>query len=295
MPALRFDFNKAVDEALRHHPHLAKNTVFIEAVSNTWRGADIGENEKNSLESALEKARREDISFTCISHVFTLQAMIYKPRENRAVLFEDVETDRRAIFDHELAHLAIDGANRQVRFYPLDENICDAYAILRHLQRNSGDATGTDFCGWKRALDTIDMKTATHLTSFTVDAILADAQKQDFSKLTPDQTAQLALDYARRYTPDEETTRSILNSFAPLWGKLRTITPDNLQPIRELARRTLQLPPESPAFYVGQRVLAGFLKSTKIVLEGQEWDDIRQKLRKKNKGPDRSDPLIKLG
>ena len=296
-PLPRFDFNKAVEDSLRHYPKLAENTVFVDSAHDNWQGLEIGANEKSSLDPALEKSRREDISFTSVSHIFNLQAMIYKPRENRAVLFEEVEADRHAIFDHELSHLAIKDANRRTKFYPLDESICDSYAMLRHLQRSNNETTDTDFCGWKRALDTIDMKTATHLTSFAVDKIIVDAASRDFISLTREETAGLAHKYAKAHTPKEEDMRGIINHFAPLWGELRTITPDNLQPIRELARLTLQLSPSSPAFYVGHRVLAGFLnrKARGIVLEGQEWDKIREKLREKYKGLDHSSPLMTFG
>ena len=298
-----FDFNVAVDEALRHYPHLSGTTVFVETTDGTWRGADIGANEKAALDSTLEKSRREGLSFTCLSEAFNLQAMIYTPRRENAVLFEDAQTDYQAIFDHELAHLAVRDANRRTRLHPVDESICDSFAMLRHLQRGSdNDDASRDFCGWKRAFDCINMKTATHLTSFAVDRLLTDAQERDFKALSPGDTADLARHYALQYTPDPDETLQILNAFAPLWGELGAITPDHLQPIAELGKITLRLPVSSPAFYIGNRVLSGFLKDGGAVVKGQQitlsgakWDGLRHALHAKYKGLDKSSPLVKFG
>ena len=296
---LSFDFNAAAKQAAKEHPKL-KNTLFIDAAKDKWPQTadilaemDVDEDDIRELGKTVSDARRLKTSFHQVierGKKKALGAVVF--HQDRHPLYGSAPgpADDAGTFDHETGHALSPEASGTPA-----ENMADAYASLRHLQRFDGDTADLDYCAWKRAMVFMQTGATSHLTTFTVDKIIIDQKTADFLSLSPKETAAIAKDYARLNTPDEKKIQKLQKDFKPL----KKLPPR--QAFRKLARITLKAEPDSPTFYLGARILAGALKKggvtldgKKIVLNGAEWDDLREKLADKVKTLPPTHPLRRL-
>lgn len=288
LPALRFDFHKAVRQLVKDHPELRRNSLFIDAKQGLWlepspvlaRLADDGALEE--VEETVKTARRLKSSFAQAVALGKkqVQTLVFYPDRHPLYAQRRGLIDDTGSFDHESGHILAPQAAGT-----LSENTADAYALLRRLQRFGAEEPDTGYCGWKRAYVFATSGVASHLTTFTADRITCDAKTADFMSLTPAETKAIARDYARRHTPDAKRLQSLAAAFKPLKGA----APED-KTFRRLASITLKAPVESDAFYLGARILAGplapggiILDGKSIVLQGRDWETIRRRLEKKLK------------
>jgi hypothetical protein len=295
---LRFDFQKAARRAMKDHPELKKNGLFINAANDQYialapvfkkledddeaqediaKNVKIAKRSKTSFFQAIPLDSKNEI-LTVVFH--TDKHTLYDPSDK---LIDDTGT-----FDHETGHALSTKAHGT-----LGENTADAYALLRHLQRYEHRKTDIDFCAWKRALIFMQAGVTSHLTTFTADKILIDSKTSKFVSLTPQQTIAVAKDYARKHTRDEKQLKSLAKAFSPLAKK-----PLNDATFKQLAKITLAAPVQSDVFYLGARVLLPPLENgpmmvdgKKIILTGKDWDRIRQQLHTKCQSLPEKHPL----
>lgn len=283
LPALRFDFDKAVKQARHDHPQLKKGALYINASNDNWDEIESGlvalsvdEDDIEEIGKGVKEARKLKTSFC--------QAITLNGKEVSAVIFfpdkhplygpERGPADDTGTFDHETSHALTPGLSGI-----LGENTADAYAALRHLQRFAGEKGDIDYAGWKRAAVFMRTGVTSHLTTFTLDRILCDEKAADFMSLTPAETTAIAQDYAKKHTPDDRKLKRLQNDFRSL--KKRPLA----ETFNKLAAITLKADVKSDTFYLGARVLKGALQEGGAVLDGEhislkggKWDNIRRKL-----------------
>lgn len=283
---LDFDFNKAAQKALKDHPQLKNSVIFFDAKNDNWKTTadfllqiEASDDDVKELSRGVREARKLKTSFCQALELddgTSLTVMVFHSDKNPLFGIKSKMTDDACTFDHELAHALTPGLEGTP-----SENTADAYAVLRHLQRN-GDKDDIDYCGWKRAAIFLKTGVTSHLTTFSVDKILCDSQTADFMSLSPAETLAIARDYARQNTPSPQKLKSLSKTFAPI-KKLPL-----QQAFRKLGDITLRADAHSDTFYLGARVLTGALQEggitldgRSIVLKGKEWDNLRKALDRK--------------
>lgn len=283
-----FDFNQVARKALRDHPELRKDILLVDVANDLYIAyahtlaylSDDGD-AYDELQKAIQQAKRLKTSFAqaiMIDRKKTIQAVIFHP--DRHPLFDqhDRMIDNIGTIDHELAHILCPDAD-----HVEGENVADAYAVLRHLQRFDGQATDIGYAAWKRTMVFIMSGHTSHLTTFTIDRILADRHTVDFISLTPAQTVALSRNYADKHTRPQTKLSKLARAFKG--ARAKKISHDVL---RDIADITLKADPKSDTFYLGARALMMPLTREAITLDGRsvalksvEWKKIRARLEKK--------------
>jgi hypothetical protein len=295
---LRFDFNAAARRARRDHPVL-ENTLFIHAGRDDWRDTaavlanlSVDEEEITALGRTVKEARRVKTSFhQAMEGKKPAGAIVFHPDRHPLYGARRGAVDDAGTFDHETGHALFPGMEGA-----RSENVADAFAALRHLQRFGGETEDLDYCAWKRAMIFMRSGATSHLTTFTVDKIVLDSRSADFMSLSPQETAAIARAYAKRHTLSEKRLKKLAADFRPL----KKLPPK--QAFRKLARLTLAAPPDTPTFYLGARILSGALRpegtvldGRKIILNGREWDRLRDQLDARLQQLPRRHPLRRAG
>lgn len=136
-------------------------------------------------------------------------------------------TEMQFIFDHETAHAIIEDGRSDNRF--LAESIADAYAAVRHLQRNGGDTQFIEDMMLARARDTVFRENGIlNFTCPVIEKILEDAKTVPFEKFSHAETVSYVTATARQYTPDGPALRSLHENLAALKGRPRLIDLQNV-------------------------------------------------------------------
>lgn len=294
-------FNAVARRALQDHPELKKDILFVDAANDVYLAAPRtlaalhdDDDAQDELQKTIRLARRLQTSFAQsipVDHTKTIQAIVFHPDKYPLFAPNNHAIDQIGTIDHELGHLLTPDLH-----HTKGENAADAYAILRHLQRYHGQKTDVDYAAWKRAMVFIMTGKTSHLTTFTIDAILIDRASADFISLTPAQTAALARGYARKHTP----SRSQLSVLSTAFNAARCKRPGH-DLFRRIANITLAADAHSHVFHLGARallpVLNGYhtrLNGHTVVLTGPEWQHIQNRLTQKIAALPAQHPLRKI-
>jgi hypothetical protein len=296
---VRFDFRAAARKAVKDHPEIKKNTVFVDAANDDYIAAprvlealEDDDDAREELEQTVRTAKRLKTSFSdtiALDSKRSLKSVVF--HQDRHPLYDATNRaiDDIGTFDHETGHVLspeTDGT--------LSENTADAYAVIRHVQRFDGTETGIGYTSWKRTVQFILAGKTSHLTTFTVDKILMDRESADFVSLSPAATAKIAKEYARLHTPDEARLKKLSRAFRGARDKKL-----NEETFRRIAGITLRADAQSDTFYLGARALLGPLENgNKIVYNGKtvslksdDWARIKSALTKKIAALPDSHPL----
>lgn len=286
---IRFDFRAAARKAVKDHPEIKKNTVFVDAANDDYIAAprvlaalEDDDDAREELEQTVRTAKRLKTSFSdtiALDSKRSLKSVVF--HQDRHPLYDATNRaiDDIGTFDHETGHVLSPETEGT-----LSESTADAYAVIRHTQRFDGVETGIAYTSWKRTLQFILAGKTSHLTTFTVDKILMDRDSADFVSLTPAQTAKIAKEYARLHTPDEERLKKLARAFRSARDKK-----PNEETFRRIAGITLRADARSDTFYLGARALLGPLENgNKIVYNGKtlslkngDWERIKSALERK--------------
>lgn len=297
LPGQRFEFNKAAAQAVKDHPELADNTVFINLTTGERTGklgvrikARLSKKFREYVAQATDKANkasRGSAHSVTSDGLHAIAMTTGRPFGIVAGKKTNDEMDALFAFNHELGHLVVPAGRPGVGPYfeklfemspALHEAAADAYAVIRHLQKYGKDSGPVNHSSLRRAMDVIHHDTPEYYTAFTIEAVLADKEKIAAAKLTPEQTVEAAEKYAQRYVPSAEQIEAMRKDFALLKGELYKVSKGNLAPFKKLAEITLDEKSSPMTFYLGNRILGAFLGQT---LNGAEWQEIAKKLHAK--------------
>lgn len=300
-PSLRFDFNAAAKRALKDHPELRGNMLFIhagetkpDAHSDDLMMQGVDDDEIADVEKMVRDAKRLKTSFHLAvsreDHKKNLGVLVFHPDKHSIFGAKPSPADDAGTFDHETGHALISRTEGT-----LSENAADGFAAIRHFQRFDNARENLEYAGWKRAAVAMLLGKTSHLTTFTIDRIICDAEAAKFSSLKPAETKKIAEEYARKFTPSAKRLAKISHDFAPL----KKLPPQ--QAAEKLAAITLKARADSDTFYLGARVLAGAfrkgglrLDGKKIDLSGEEHAQLRMKLKMKIEKMPKNHPLKKI-
>ncbi len=274
--------------AVNDHTTLARKTMFIDAANDDWLGVPSlfealrnDDDAMSEVRRAVRDARQSKTSFTQVIELDgkrTVNILVFYPEQHTLFDPADRDIDAVATIDHEIGHLLAPSFQDT-----LGENAADAYAVARHLQRHQGTQSNIDYAAWKRTMTFMLGGQTSHLTTFTIDRIIADRNSAKILSLSPHQTAALARAYARKHTPGKARLESLSAAFAAARG-----TQVTQRTFREIAKVTLAADPHSDTFYLGMRALMPLLSGAPrqldgktICLHGDQWRGLRRQLEHK--------------
>ena len=185
------------------------------------------------------------------------------------------------VFDHEIGHMVC--KNGGPAYFNLRECAADAYATIRHIQRLGLSDTVRAIADTRAVELVFRPDNGDHFTSPVTEAILADAEKMDFTALDAKQTAELANRYALAHVLNTADHANAAAAFKALRGRLPELAAGDAAPLRALADIVLET--DSPTiFRWGAKAIRALLDG-KILCDGiriqppaSEWEDVRLKL-----------------
>ena len=202
------------------------------------------------------------------------RAVVLKEKDPLVTRFgkKNEEMMKLFVLYHETGHALIRCAAAE-EDYPYGECAADAYAALRLLQRFGPAAEPLlSMISWSRAYDAINGSTD-HLTTSVLDKIVSDSAVRDFSKLSSDDTIDLADKYAEDWTPGAPSLISARHAFA-------AVNTDGWVNHRLLAETCLSDPAYSLTFYITAKYLQPLLQRKGIALDGGKIKLSRRKRKK---------------
>lgn len=228
-----FDVNAAVADFYTAHPDLAEKVFFIDAAAASVAHPDpamMQELVRFITQSEPGKTHVQPAIAGCATHKSSY-CLPNGPEGGFIILYSGADalrlthghshaTELQFVFDHETAHAIIEDGRSDNRF--LAENIADAYATVRHLQRTGGNTRFIEDMMLARARDTVFRENGIlNFSSPVLEKILDDAKTVPFEKFSHAQTVAYVTAMARQYTPDGPALRSLHENLAALKGRPR--------------------------------------------------------------------------
>lgn len=303
---LRFDFNKAVEDARRDFPAATKNVAFFNL------DAPDADAQMQKFYDGLSPADKKNIDEIRVDNPDFLTAkaspaawrskdgtgvlMAYGTRthlsEVEQIAFNPTEAAKHLhyTFQHELGHLVVKGADRHGNYA---EHAADAFAVLRGFQSGFLNRRDVKEISDGRAMLCWLNCDVTHITSMSLDALIINPKQKNFMSLDADQTAKLAARHAEKFSTNYEPgSMFTLLKALPSWAWSRE---DRLATgLDGLANVVLKTERSSLSFYVAARILAtakakhdaGDLKMAEADFSGEKWDKVFARIDRARKSRD---------
>lgn len=243
-----FDLEREAAEFYRQFPAHKDKVYFADVRAQSFHGMD-----EASLTRAVEKLSGDDTfeyflddfrkeGGSCVQYIDTQDCvcvfMDFKVYKGMHSPFESrhADIDHAFAFDHETGH-AIGRSGMDMRSQSRCECVADAYAAIRHIQRfGRNPALLKNVSRW-RAVDMVFSwgDFGAHFTSPVIEKIVSDSARIDFSKLTPQETADRAYAYASKYALTRGDLRKVESSFDGFSMRgLSNITRGNFKAVEKL-------------------------------------------------------------
>jgi hypothetical protein len=291
-----FDFASVMAQTLERFPALKSGAVFLNTdtpgkIYGHWTARMAASLSPATTRAQMEKAITEDSSYAFRAQgLLGPRRLVFNPQDNFITTLAATTPRAQAqayAFHHELGHLVVKDAHGLMpEGKPIPENAADGFATLMHLQENKHDILLPLVNSWARAYRFVASGVPVHMTSTSIEAIVADhlsAARQP--EAAGAQMAGAAADYAQAHTPDEET----IDNARYLYGRFRGR--GELFPIGEDTQKKLiafactALATEDRfAFQVGLTVFRPLLHPAGVEINGVPLrldDDTRQDMTQK--------------
>lgn len=260
-------FNYFATEAGEFFPHLKKQLLIAD--NNEGRAYTAISLEKK--EAALNHLNNMEAEYTDGNGAFFDEGfafIIINELIDKAELSHILEKNKMHILyllNHELAHLAIEEAHPEgenLRDALIAECIADAYALIRHYQHFGVDST---YCDKKtdpacRAYDLVTNPdkgyAQSHFTSFVLDEIARQRHQLDVNRLSPQETADLARDFALQYAPQAPVVKTLRTTFQSVRKAFLSGTEDGIKTLYDITLNA----DNYPAFKLGSLWLDKYIK-----------------------------------
>ncbi|MDP2207032.1 MAG: hypothetical protein Q8K65_12090 [Alphaproteobacteria bacterium] len=223
-----FDFAAATQRVLDSFPRLKSDTVFLNLetpgkVYGHWKARLAAAVSAHALDRQAAQSTAEDSSFAFQPQgILGLRSLVYKPDDNFVETLSVTAARAQAqafAYHHELGHLVVKDAHGAMpKGKPYPENAADGFATLMHLQENKHDILLPLVNSWARAYRFVASGVPVHMTSTSIEAIVADhvAAEKDIPARGADM-AKAAADYAETFAPDDET----IDNARYIYGRFR--------------------------------------------------------------------------
>jgi hypothetical protein len=233
----KFDFKREVEAFYADWPHLINTVLFVHVTDTGY--SFIGHPDAAELEDEFKddsdfkndvkqvRARgsvtiRYGFNTGDVDIVFLNLNDTESSSSLKRIAGQDIENC--FTFDHEIAHAICKNGRREVKdilvmSHDPCEDVGDAYATLRHLQRFNKKPETMQALTSLRAAELLLWSNADHFTSPVVQQIVNDRESFDFSKLTPQQVADMASDYAQKSTLPSSTVHGMMEEFLKMGNR----------------------------------------------------------------------------
>ncbi len=280
-----FDFAAATARVLRDFPQIKANTVFLNTQTphetyGHWKAklAAVLTGQGSHSRQQIQQSNNEDSSYAFQNSRWgaQLKSLVYKPDDSfskqlgRTV---DVKQAQAFGFHHELGHLVVKDAHGPMPMgKPYPENAADGFATMRHLQDNPQDLLLPMVNSWARAYRFIVTGAQTHMTSTSIEAVIADhaGKKRDFATMDGSTLAAAAAEYAHQNAPDEEAVdRARYEAYGRFKGigKLFPLTENTKTQLLAFAETALKTENRF-AFQAGLSMFRPFLHPAGVEING---------------------------
>lgn len=267
-----FDFPAAVRRTLAEFPTLQKSAIFLNTATpqqsyGHWKAklkaTVYGQSARNSR--YIHQAQADDSSYAFQPEFANpFRTLVFKPDDGMHQSLGQTmpkEQVSRFVFNHELGHLTVPEAHggwHDGKPYP--ENAADSFATLKHLQENKDDVLLPLVNSWARAYRFVAASNATHMTSFSTEALLAMRHALNLDGLQGKALTDFAAEHAAKYSPDQYNIDETMYVYGPYrgWNKLYPLTEDTSAKLLSLAETALKTE-NAFAFHVGLTLFRPFL------------------------------------
>jgi len=202
------------------------------------------------------------------------------------------------VFDHEFAHASIAEAGYALSDKTRAESIADAYATIRHFQRYGADSPYIDAVPANRAFDLVFRESwygTSHFTSPSVAALLAQRHKVDWNALSPEETAEFAIQTVLENELPYAQMKQLREAFKPFEKKEKALQEGDAAPLRALAELVLHTSVNDVIRYGGAAVQLTLTRDAALLPEGENWKALRRKLaRRQRRAARRSRPFLSI-
>ena len=285
-PASRFfDFAAATARVLRDFPQMKSNTVFLNTDTphetyGDWKAKLAAKltGQGSHSRKQIQQSNHEDSSYAFQNSRWgaQLKSLVFKPNDafsEQLGVTVDKHQAQAYGFHHELGHLVVKDAHGPMPMgKPYPENAADGFATLRHLQDNPNDMLLPMVNSWARAYRFLVTGTQTHMSSTSIEAIVADhaGKKRDFAAMDGAALAAAAADYADQNAPDEESVdRARYEAYGRFKGigKLFPLTENTQSQLLAFAETALKAESRF-AFQAGLSMFRPFLHPAGVEING---------------------------
>ena len=159
---------------------------------------------------------------------------------------------------HETAHGLINRDSEENDDHPFRESTADAYAALCFFQRFGSSAENIlSMISWQRSINAFFGETS-NVTTTVLDKIIVDSASCDFSKLSSEETVELARTYAKEWTPKASVLSAAMPFLTQEYGlRLSSI------------RRTCLASVNDFAFYIGAKFFQPLMHPGGVTMDGR--------------------------
>jgi hypothetical protein len=269
-----FDMAREAEQVMQSFPQFRENTVFAMADEETytrkkpeifghWR-ALLQDKKSGTAKKMIELSIEDGVSYT------VRQSKKYAEKNNTIVINPYAALSRASgvasvpAFDHEVGHLVtVTGWDAR-----LNEASADAYMALRMFQRQGEEAVEIlSRISAKRAYDFLIRHVSNpYLTVPVIDKIIQDGRTLDFKRLSPIETAELAVHYAQTNFPTDDDFVSLSAAEKNFSKKMKDALKKH-KDIPELLASTILSSPHRLSFHVGAKFFQPFLAAEGSTLE----------------------------
>ena len=305
-----FDFENEIAQVWRDFPDVREKIIFFDASAGAkmvYPDGFDGKEEAQKLADQYGGPAKMESAFKSFGGKNSFCQPISGGRRLLYLLMEKHShdlVDRKApvaqettfVFDHELGHAIVSGG---VGF---DKNkaecTADAYATIRHLQRYGADSPAINAIVANRSFDLVFREGwygSSHFTSPVTQKILDCRHRIDWDSLTPEQTVKMAQKFVLEHEMSVEARAALSKDFKDLSGKAKDIEAGDITPLRELADKVLSTNSADVLKY-GSAALELCIdqQTAGLILKGEYWDKVRQKLAEKQESFAKQRPLSDL-
>jgi hypothetical protein len=292
-----FDYAREVEQVWRDFPETKDKVFFLDICAEQKLIYPEESEQKQKIQqhidgnryilSTIEEYNTVEKSSCCAPAFNDAKCLLLYTKKHAMDLITKTATaaqETAFVFDHELGHAIIPDAgyrgNRNMA-----ECIADAYAVIRHFQRFGADSTAVDaLVGGRSFLFAFKRNRASHFTSPVVEKILARRYDIAWDSLTPQQTTQLAWRFAMEYAMHPVLLDTVDRDLKKLQGKIGDIKNGDTDALEDLVWKVLSTN-ISDVFKCGAAALKFCLdgQMANIILQGEYWDNVRQRLAEKQK------------
>jgi hypothetical protein len=276
-----FDFRATMRRTLAEFPALNKTTIFLNTETpresyGHWKAKLLstvyGQGSRNS--QYLQTAAENDSSYAFQPEFPSpIKTLVFKPNDAMHKTMGQTVPEAqvsRFVFNHELGHLTVSdahGAWHDGKPYP--ENAADSFATIKHLQENKDDILLPLVNSWARAYRFVAASNATHMTSFSTEALLAMRHAVDFGGMEGKTLTDFAAAHAKSHSPDPFNIDETMYIFGPYrgWNKLYPLTEETSAQLISLAETALKTD-NAFAFHVGLTLFRPFLHPAGVEING---------------------------